>query len=305
MKKLLFLILILSSINSIQGEDLQLFNYTLFPGHNIFNNDKPVVIATGLFSSRVSEVKGIQFSPIFNKNEKGLTGIQNSLIVNDSRGESRGVQISGVINYADSIKGLQVANILNSADTMFGVQIGLVNRATNSTGLQLGLVNISDDLKGLTVGLGLINIYKYGILDLTTIYDSNGNIIYYYESGSSKFFSQFYLELNNEIGEEIDYRGIVWGTGLGFKIFPTFDVVVGAKRSFKYLFTKPTIQLSKGFNYKRFSLVIGTRGDLKISGYNDEFFTGSDLYFGDDYLSLYYSFFIGIRAHIDKSYLGK
>lgn len=318
-KNLLTILLFFIYITLLHSNDKNLFNYTIIPYQNLIDNKKPTVIGTGLISSNLNSVSGIQLAPIFNTSEKNGAGFQLSGVTNLNEDSFKGVQLTafvnktdnlmlglqwaGFINYSGSLVGLQASSLLNSTDDLKGVQIGLVNRANKSVGVQLGLINISDDLRGNTIALGLVNLYKFGILDLSAVYDSNGNIIYYYESGTSKFFSQFYLELNNEIGEDIDYRGVVWGTGVGYKILKTTDIVLGVKRSFKYLFTKPTIQLSTGLNYKRFSLIVGIRGDLAITGYNDDFFVDSHWNIQlNDYTSLYYTGFIGIKTHINNSY---
>lgn len=172
------------------------FNFTVVPGVNLIPGEHNTMIASGLVSSEVYGVTGLQLGPVYSTVESDMNGFQVSGVFNSVKGDSNGLQAAGVYNYnggnfnsvqlsgvfnivegervngfqaagvynsSNNVNGCQLAGVFNKADLVNGVQIGgAFNKAESINLLQLsGAVNIAEVANGLQIA-GAANIIKHG-----------------------------------------------------------------------------------------------------------------------------------------------
>lgn len=318
------LILICSILNA---EDQRVFNFTFVPGVNLFREDSRTVLATGLLSSNVHSVTGVQFGPLFSTTKEGVEGVQGSGLFNISGDDVSGVQYSGLFNIADgsfhgaqgggifniangnfngvqcagifnvnrgttftgfqgagilnvsnNSRGLQAAGLINISGKVRGVQAGgLFNYADNIDGVQIGLVNIAANNTNGAVPIGVLNLYKNGIKDISAWVDSNRYLYQGIETGGKHVYTLIFTGTKIEDFRKLDSR--IFGCGIGYRFYPFFgniDIVAASKYVYDSEDWKnednwtPELRASLSIKLGPLAVFGGAAGNIFIDGYNDE-----------------------------------
>ncbi len=330
MKKIL-IIFITSLTIFLTAEDIP-FNFTVVPGVNIFPGENTTNLSTGLISSEVYELDGIQLGPVYAVSVKEMDGIQASGVLNIAGGETDGIQAAGVVNIAgyvdglqaagtvnlsddlngfqaagvvniaEDVDGFQVSGVVNIAESFDGGQVGVVNISSKADGIQVGVINIVSESSNDTLAIGLLNLYEDGITDLSVWMDSYQNIYQGVETGSRRLYTLLYTGAKQENLTSMDER--IFGGGFGFRFYPSFfdiDLVLGAKYEYEtHRIWTPEAKASVGINLGSISLFGGVNGDFNIEGYNDDaiFFNENHSYELTKNVNLYYSWFAGVKLHM-------
>lgn len=320
-----------SNVKSISGIQVA-------PIFSTTSGDLLGVQGSGVFNISEGDVKGVQGAGVFNINEEEFLGVQYAGVFNISDGFYRGlqtagvfnivsndfyglqaagvfnisnkgvksVQTAGVFNISDDLFGLQMAGAFNIAGSVNGAQFGTVNVANGVSGLQVGVVNISYGKNRGAVPIGVINIYSDGIRNLFCQTDLDNNIYYGIETGSKNFYTQLFTGTKKDDLESLDNR--IVGYGFGIKPVQPLDIVFGAKNYIKYMqnenrdnYPTPFAKLALNINLGSLSIYGGVEGDFYIDNYNENsyFFTyDRKKYELDEYVDIYYNFFVGVKLHI-------
>jgi hypothetical protein len=105
---------------------------------------------------------------------------------------------------------MQAAGVFNTARTVDGVQLaGVLNHTKHLKGLQIGIVNIADTSDG--VSIGLVNIVRHGLHELSVYADEWSPLNFAFRSGTPNFYGILFAGLN----PDNDRRSYYYGYGFG------------------------------------------------------------------------------------------
>lgn len=197
------------SVNIIGGYSAGLTGAELA---GVFNIDKKKMIgfqAAGVVNIAGDTVSGVQLAGVANKDLDSLHGFQAAGVANSAKNVS-GMQAAGVFNTAKQVNGIQAAGVFNTARTVDGVQLaGVFNHTKHLKGLQLGIVNLADTSDG--VSIGLVNIVRHGMHELSVYADEWSPVNLAFRSGTPKFYGILFAGLN----PDNDRRSYYYGYGFG------------------------------------------------------------------------------------------
>jgi hypothetical protein len=145
------------SVNMLGGYTAGL-NGVEFSGiFNIDQKDVRYFQAAGVFNVVGGKMQGVQFAGMHNHVMDSVTGFQAAGISNVGNGPINGVGAAGIANlYTKDVHGVAMAGIANViAGTAHGLQAaGIINMADTTRGAQLsGVVNVTRHLKGVQIGV--------------------------------------------------------------------------------------------------------------------------------------------------------
>ncbi len=158
MKKLLIIITILTINITLMAQSGGM-NFTVVPGINIFPNQENTLFSTGLISSEVINLNGMQVGPVYSICKENMRGVQIGGVYNIALDNSSGFQAGGVFNIGKEFDGFQAAGVFNISEYLDGFQAsGVFNIAEDVDGFQAaGVFNKADDFDGFQVS-GVTNV---------------------------------------------------------------------------------------------------------------------------------------------------
>jgi hypothetical protein len=229
------------------------------------------VAAAGVANVVQRTVVGAQVAGVFNQSRGYVEGGQAAGVLNICGDSLEGVQISGVWNYCRrNVKGVQVAAAVNEGHgRVRGLQVsGLYNYASRLQGLQLGIVNVCDTSDGWS--LGVLNIVKHGVHQLSVSYSDVSGFTVAYKGGTRTL----YTLLSGSISPRPE--GALFTTGLGLGTAFTLSgrwgmaTELGEQQVFdqRWRYLGNIVSLSPSLTFRLSSTVsvfAGPRGSLYIS----------------------------------------
>ncbi|HVV06308.1 MAG TPA: STN and carboxypeptidase regulatory-like domain-containing protein [Puia sp.] len=202
------------SLNIIGGYTAGLNGVELGGVINIDKGKVQGLQAVGIANVVGGPLQGVQLAGSHNIVLDSVKGLQAAGIGNFNKGRLKGVQLAGIMNkVSDSVEGIQVAGIINIAQKQVkGLQLaGILNRTPKLKGVQIGLVNIADTSEGY--GIGLLNIVKKGMHEISLFTDEVAPLNIAYRSGNDKLYTILLAGCN----PGTDRRSYLYGFGLGHR----------------------------------------------------------------------------------------
>jgi hypothetical protein len=164
----------------------------------------------GVFNIDKRGASGFQAAGVFNLVGDSVSGVQLAGVFNKDLDTIKAFQVAGVANSAKHLDGIQMAGVFNTARSVDGAQLaGAVNYTKHLKGFQLGIVNIADTSDG--VSIGLVNIVRNGIHELSVYADEWSTINIAFRSGSKKLYGILLAGVN----PDVSHRSYYFGYGFG------------------------------------------------------------------------------------------
>lgn len=166
--------------------------------------------------NHTQKLTGVQASGALNI-VRQMTGIQLAGAVNVAT-RMKGAQMSGVANRATAVRGIQAAGVLNQATVVHtGVQVsGLVNFTDTLRGFQVSVINFGGQVEGRGAMLGIVNLSKNGLVVAEVGSDDVTPFHVSFKSGTHRL----YTILNAGIRPADDLWSYGMGVGTQFALSP-------------------------------------------------------------------------------------
>jgi hypothetical protein len=136
-------------------------------GTNIVRN-----LSGSLLVGYSSGLAGVELGVGLNIERSFMCGWQIAGVGNIVAGPARGAQMSGGLNWAESLHGVQLGSIDIVRGPVYGVQAGGIDVARSVTGAQLGLLNIAGEMTGAQLGslniAGAMSGLQLGVVNVAT-----------------------------------------------------------------------------------------------------------------------------------------